>query len=138
MTDDDLGDILNEVHHQGDITDALYAVAPHFVEIALLHPGKIADEMIIHLGLIHAETSPLEEVDCPDFLRSDYIESRDRGLALLLKKLPEARGFVDVKYRLNAIAGFMGEWRLANVLYGLDLFKDQLWLTGMDDPLEDY
>ena len=138
MTDADLGEILNEVNHQGDITEALYAVAPHFVELALLHPCKIADEMIIHLGLIHADTSDLPETDCPDFLRDDFLASKAAGLQLLLRRLPGVSGFEDVKYCLNAIAGFLGEGRIARVLYDLDLHEAKLWLCGMDDPLENY
>ena len=56
MNDELLGDIINDVQHQGDTSEAMYAVAPHLLALSQKSSGKMALLMLIHAGLISASS----------------------------------------------------------------------------------
>src|SRR5689334_4305576 len=48
MTSELLGDIINDIQHQGDTSQSMYAVAPHLIALASDSDDAVARDMVIH------------------------------------------------------------------------------------------
>ena len=135
MTDERLGDIINEVQHQGDTSEAMYAVAPHLLALADSAAPKMARELAIHAGLIHCSSQTLNAVGCPEDLRAEFDQSAETGRRRLMETLPSAQCFDDMKYDFAAIAGFMGQGRFGLVIEGIEFFEDQFYQSAFEEPI---
>lgn len=85
-----LGDLINEVQHQGDFSTAMYAVATHLIELARRASPEEALTLLTHAGLIYANSDGPGAVPCPAFLREDFTASASEG-AKMLSPLSSAR-----------------------------------------------
>src|SRR5262245_45569925 len=72
LSDERLGDLINEVQHQGDTSTAMYAVATHLIELARLASPKEALKLLTHAGVIYANSDCPGAVPCPEFLLDDF------------------------------------------------------------------
>jgi hypothetical protein len=137
MTDDLLGDIINEIQHQGETSEAMYAVAPHLLALAEAADPKAAQQFAIHAGLIHCASQTKSAVPCPDDLRVDFDRSAAVGREMLMRMLPAAKDLDDFKYEVAALAGFMGHGRFGLVIEGLEFFEDQFYHPAFEEPIPD-
>ncbi len=137
MTDERLGDIINEVQHQGDTSEAMYAVSPHLLTLAEAAEPKMARDLVIHAGLIHCSSQTLNAVDCPEDLRAEFEQSAEIGRQRLMETLPSAQSFDDMKYDFAALAGFMGHGRFGLVIEGIEFFEDQFYQSAFEEPIPD-
>ena len=120
-----LGDLINEVEHQGDSTTAMYAVAPHLMELARRACPDDALHLLTHAGLIHANAGSPGAVPCPAFLSEDFMASASEGAKMISPLLPLATAFDDYKWAVAALAGFLGHHSFTRFLDGLDLYDGQ-------------
>ena len=125
LTDERLGDLINEVQHQGDTSTAMYALAGHLLELARATSPKDALPLLIHAGIIHANSTAPGAVPCPAFLSEEFVASASDGAAMLSPLLPLASDFDTYKWAVAALAGFMGQHPFARFLDGLEFFEDQ-------------
>ena len=75
LTGERIGDLINEVQHQGDTSSAMYAVATHLIELARQASPSDALTLLTHAGLIYANSSAPRADSCPAFLLSDFVTS---------------------------------------------------------------
>lgn len=132
LSGDRLGDVINEVCHQGDASLALYAVVPHFVGLAsLVKPSEVID-LLIHAGLLCASTGQAKAPACPAFLLADYKEASDKGAELLAPHISKVEEFETFKYSVAALAGFMGYTNFGRFLEPFELYNGEFhhpWFT---------
>ncbi len=128
-----LGDLVNEVQHQGDTSTSMYAVAPHLIALARGAGDEAALELLITAGMMYANASSPEAVPCPDFLREEFVNLAPEGANLIAPLLPLATEFDRYKWAVAALAGFIGQHEFAHFLDGLD-FQDgkfhHIWIGG--------
>lgn len=139
MSEERLGDLINEIQHQGDTSTAMYAVAPHLVVLARGAKPSDALEWLTHAGLIHAAADSPNAVACPEFLAADFAASAADGAPLLAPLLVTATNvdkwrFETFKYAVAALAGFMGHQSFARFLDGLDLYEGRFHHALLDEP----
>jgi hypothetical protein len=137
MTDDRLGDIINEIQHQGDTSEAMYAVAPHLLALAEATHPKAAHQFVIHAGLIHCASQTKSAVQCPDDLRAEFDSSAEVGREMLMRMLPAAEDLDDFKYKVAALAGFMEHGRFGLVIEAVEFFDDQFYHSAFEEPIPD-
>src|SRR5262245_32163094 len=70
---DRLGDLINEVTHQGGTSTAMYAVAPHLVALARRAKPEDALPILTHAGIIYANAEGSCVVPCPEFLFHEFV-----------------------------------------------------------------
>src|SRR5438034_11385896 len=105
LTDERLGDLINEVQHQGGTSTAMYAVAPHLISLAPRATSEAALPLLTHAGMIHADSDRPGAVPCPAFLREEFTASASDGARLLAPLLPLAPDFDAFKYAVAGLAG---------------------------------
>jgi len=137
MNEDLLGDIINDVQHQGDTSETMYAVAPHLLALAQNCVGAIRLQMIVHAGLICASAQSETAVPCPSDLKSEFDGVKGLGRKLVLEQLASDHGFDNFKYLLAALAGFSGHGRFGRIIEGFDFYENQFHHALLDDPLDD-
>ena len=111
-----LGDLINEIQHQGDTSDAMYAVAPHLIELARGAPPKEALDLLTSAGIIYASSTGPSAIPCPEFLHEDFIHSALEGAKMLSPLLRLAADFDSYKYAVAALAGFIGHHSLSGTV----------------------
>lgn len=134
LSDERLGDLINEVQHQGDTSTAMYAVAVHLIELARKAPAKAALSLLTNAGVIYANSRGPRAVPCPEFLREEFDASASEGAKLLSPLLPDATEFDDYKCAVAGLAGFVGHHSFARLLVGLDLYEGQFHHIMLDKP----
>ena len=134
FSDERLGDLVNEVQHQGDTSTAMYAVAMHLIELARKAPAKTALSLLTHAGVIYANSQSPRAVACPEFLREEFAASASAGAELLSPLLPQATEFDEYKWAVAGLAGFVGHHSFARFLDGLDLYEGQFHHIMLDKP----
>ena len=134
MTSESLGDLINEVQHQGDSSQAMYALVPHLIELAITAEASIAHDMAIHAGMIHVTASTLGEIPCPEFLREDFDASASKIRDFLLSSFPAAPSFDDLKYCFAALAGVVGHARFGRLIDGFDFHEGLFHHASLDEP----
>jgi hypothetical protein len=137
MTDELLSDIINDVQHQGDTSEAMYAIPPHLLKLSQSCDGELALQMIIHAGLIYASSQAQTAVRCPPDLESDFVATKELGRRMALSQLALDQNFDNFKYLLAALAGFSGHGRFGRILQGFDFYENRFHHALLDDPLED-
>ena len=138
VTDDRIGDLVNEVAHQGDASLALYAVVPHFIEFAKNAKRETAVTLLTHAGLLCADADRAMLRPCPDFVLAEYREAAEEGARLLAPLLAEIDEFNSMKYAVAAVAGFKGNWEFARVLETLELFEGKFHHPWFERPMSPY
>ena len=123
LTDERLGDLINEVAHQGGTSTAMYAVAPYLISLARGATPESALMLLTHAGMIHANSDLPGAVPCPAFLQAEFTMSASDGARLLAPLLPLAVDFDAYKWAVAGLAGFMGHRSFARFLDGLDLYE---------------
>jgi hypothetical protein len=134
MSDERLGDLVNEVQHQGGTCTAMYAVAPHLIELASRMPPDRALEVLTHAGLIYANSDVQTGVACPEFLKAEFAQFGAEGAKLLAPLLTVAKDFDSYKWGVAGLAGFVGQNKFARFLEGLDYFEGQFYHQLIDGP----
>jgi hypothetical protein len=137
MNDELLGDIINDVQHQGDTSEAMYAVAPHLLALSQKSSGKMALLMLIHAGLISASSQSQIAVPCPADLATEFQATYNLGRSMVLAQLAHNHEFDDFKYLIAALAGFSGHGRFGRLIEGFDLYQDQFHHALLDTPIDD-
>lgn len=134
LSDERLGDLINEVQHQGDTSTAMYAVATHLIELARRASPADALTLLTHAGVIYANSNGPGAVPCPAFLREDFVASASDGAKMLSPLLPLATDFDAYKWAVAGLAGFIGHHSFARFLDGLDLYEGQFHHALLDEP----
>lgn len=137
MSEELLGNIINEVQHQGDTSEAMYAVAPHLLELSKMHDGDLGLQLLLHTGLICGSSQLEGAVACPIDLIAEFEGLAEQGRRLTLKFLEDVHDFEDFKYLLAALAGFSNHGRFGKVIEGFDLFENRFFHVLLDEPLDD-
>ncbi len=137
MNDELLGDIINEVQHQGGTSEAMYPTASHLLALAENGNEALALQMIIHAGLICASAESPMAVPCPSDLEPEFAITKLIGRKMALSQLIGDHDFDNFKYLLAALAGFSGHGRFGRIIEGFDLFENQFHHALVDDPLDD-
>jgi hypothetical protein len=130
LSNERLGDLINEVQHQGRTSSAMYAVVVHLIELARLASTENALTLLTHAGLIYANSDIPGAVQCPKFLREEFIASASHGAKMLSPLLPLATDFNAYRWAVAALAGLVGHHGFARFLEGLD--EGQFYL---DEPV---
>jgi hypothetical protein len=134
LSSERLGDLINEVQHQGDTSSAMYAVAVHLIEFARRAAPEDALAWLTHAGLIYADSDCPGSVSCPAFLREDFTASATDGAKMLAPLLPLATDFDAYKWAVAGLAGFIGQHSFARFLDGLDLYEGRFHHSLLDEP----
>jgi hypothetical protein len=129
-----IGDVVNEIQHQGGTSTAMYAVAPHFIELARRVPPDRGMDLLISAGMIYASAGKSDAVECPDFLREEFIACASEGAKLLSNILLHATNFESYKWAVAALAGFLGHDRSARFLDGLEFYNGRFHHVRLDGP----
>lgn len=137
MTAELLGDIINDVQHQGDTSEAMYPTVSHLLALAQNSDNTIALQMIIQAGLTCASAQSPTSVPCPPDLESEFAITKDLGRKMALSQLACDHDFDTFKYLLAALAGFSGQGRFGRIIEGFDLYKNQFHHALLDSPLDD-
>jgi hypothetical protein len=79
LSDERLGDLINEVQHQGGTSTAMYAVATHLIALARRATPEAALTLLTHAGVIYANSDSPGAVSCPAFLQEEFTASASAG-----------------------------------------------------------
>lgn len=123
LTDERLGEIVNEVQHQGGTSTAMYGVALHLVVLARQAAPEEALLWLTQAGMIYADAARSDAVACPDFLAEEFAASALEGTRLLSRLLPVANDFDLYKGAVSGLSGFMGHCAFARFLNGLEFYE---------------
>ena len=129
-----LGDLINEVAHQGDTSTAMYAVATHLIELARRATPEARLPLLIHAGLIYANSDRPKAVRCPLFLEQEFTSSASEGAKMLAQLVTCAADFYEFKWAVAALAGFMGHRSFGRFLDGLELYQGRFHHALLDGP----
>jgi hypothetical protein len=129
-----LGDLINEVQHQGGTSTAMYAVAVHLIDLARGATPEEALTWLTHAGVIYADSDKPGAVSCPAFLHEEFTASAADGAKMLAPLLPMATDFDTYKWGVAGLAGFIGQHSFARFLDGLDLYKGRFHHAFLDEP----
>src|SRR6516164_2425402 len=108
LSSERLGDLINEVQHQGGTSTAMYAVAAHLIELARCASQEDALTLLTHAGVIYANSDSPGAVQCPAFLCDEFRAGAPEGAKLLSPLLPLATDFDAYKWAVAGLAGFVG------------------------------
>ena len=129
-----IGDIINEVQHQGDTTTAMFAVAPHLIDLARRTPASSALNLLMYAGLIYASSTRRGATKCPAFLHEEFAAYASEGARMLAPLIPTSTDFEVFKYAVAAMAGFCGHGSFGRLLDGLDFYQGQFHHSSLDRP----
>lgn len=134
LSDERLGDLINEVQHQGGTSTAMYAVASHLVAFAERAAPDEALALLTDAGMIYANSDAPGAVPCPAFLQREFELSALDGAKMLAPLLPSAADFDDYKWGVAALAGFIGHNSFGRFLDGLDFYDGQFHHVLLEEP----
>jgi hypothetical protein len=134
LTEERLGDLINEVQHQGDTSTAMYAVAPHLIQLAKEHPPKLKLHLLIAAGLIYADSTSERAVACPSFLLEEFQEASDVGANALAPLLATTINCPEFIMAAAALAGFKNHHSLGRLLSSLDFYEGRYYHPALDGP----
>ncbi len=133
LTEARLGDLINEIQHQGGTSTAMYAVAPHLLELARrAQAPKDALALLSHAGLIYVSSRESGAAACPSFLIDEFNKSAKVGAAILSSLLPLVTDFDTYKWAVAGLAGFVGLDMFAQFLDGLDYHEGKFYHQLID------
>jgi hypothetical protein len=134
LSEDRLGELINEVTHQGGTSTAMYAVAPHLVALARRAKPEHALPILTNAGILYATAEGSCVVPCPEFLFHEFVATGRAGAELLAPLIPKTTDFDGFKWAMAAMAGFMGHSQFARFLDGLDLYQGDFHHVLLDEP----
>ena len=134
LSNDRLGDLINEAQHQGGTSTAMYAVATHLIAIARQATPQSALLFLTHAGMVYVNSEGSSVVPCPEFLQHEFAASAPVGAEMLAPLIPLASDFDSMKCAVAAIAGFIGHHGFARFLDGLDFYQGQFHHNLLDEP----
>ena len=134
LSNERLGDLINEVQHQGDTSTAMYAVATHLIALARDASGEGALILLTHAGLIYASSHGASAASCPSFLLEEFSATAPEGARMLSPLLSLAKDFDSYKWAVAGLAGFLGYHRFAGFLDGLEFYDGKFYHTLIDGP----
>jgi hypothetical protein len=134
LSEDRLGELINEVTHQGGTSTAMYAVAPHLVALARRAKPELALPILTHAGTLYAAAEGSCVVPCPEFLFHEFAATAQAGAELLAPLIAKSADFEAFKWAVAAMAGFMGHSKFARFLEGLDLYQGDFHHVLLDEP----
>ena len=137
LTPDLLGDIINDIQHQGDTTQAMYAVAPHLVALSQQYSGDIGRDACILAGLIAASSQCSSAEVCPANIRPEFDQCLALGYQTILRHLDAPTDFDNFKYLVAALAGFSAHGRFGRILADFELFEGEFHHSSLDEPFPD-
>lgn len=113
-------DLWERFLHQGTITDAAYAAAPHVVqELKRIAPQNRLD-YLVQLGIVESARASQVSPDLPEYLADSYneavMEARSYAVACLSLGLRKA----EFRYLVSALCSFYGHGELGNLIFDLD------------------
>src|SRR5438094_5822288 len=123
LSSERLGDLINEVQHQGGTSTAMYAVATHLIELARRVSPADALTLLTHAGIIYANSYRPGAVLCPPFLREEFATAASEGAEMLSPLLSLAADFDAYKWAVAGLAGFIRQHGFARFLDGLDYYE---------------
>ncbi len=136
MNEELLGNIINDVQHQSDTSEAMFAVAPHLLVLSKNHKGDIALQMTVEAGLICGSSQLEVAVPCPADLVSDFENTKELGRKMTLEHLKYVHDFNDFKYLLAALSGFSNQGRFGRIIEGFDLYDNRFYHVLQDEPFD--
>ncbi len=137
INDDLLGNIINEVQHQGDTSEAMYAVVPHLLEMSRIAEGNMRLGLVVDAGMICGSSQSKTAVPCPADLKPEFEVYRESGRKMALAELETVDNFEDFKGLLAALAGYSGYGRFGSIVDGFDLYEDRFHHVLLDEPFNE-
>jgi hypothetical protein len=134
LSQERLGDLINEVQHQGGTSTAMYAVATYLVDLARRAKPENAIYLLIQSGLIYSASTQPKAVPCPAFLKEEFTNSASDGAKMLAPLLTSCKDFDSFKWAVEALAGFIGLHEFARFLDGLDFYEGRIYHDLIDGP----
>lgn len=134
LSNERLGELINEVQHQGGASTAMYAVATHLISLARRATPQAALTLLTHAGVIYSNSDRPGAVQCPAFLLEEFTASASDGARTLAQLLPLAVDFDAFKWAVAGLAGFMGHHSFARFLDGLDFYEGQFHHVLLGGP----
>ncbi|MCI0608201.1 MAG: hypothetical protein L0Z71_03965 [Anaerolineae bacterium] len=132
-------ELWNELHHQGDVDDASYAVVPHLVRIYVAK-SNIDWNFYAIVSTIEIERHRRKNPSLPDWLAEDYFQAWNELVRLALRDFPKVQTDVEVKTILGALAIAKKQLKLAALISNFDdaeideFLEDQLaWSQIYDE-----
>ena len=112
-------ELWNELHHQGDVDDASYAVVPHLVRIYETK-SNIDWNFYAIVSVIEIERYRKRNPSLPDWLAEDYFHAWNELLRLALRDFPKTQSDVEVKTILGALAVAKRQLKLGALIFNFD------------------
>lgn len=134
LSNERLGDLINEVQHQGDSSTAMYAVATHLIELARQAAPDCALNLLTHAGIIYANSDSPGSVKCPTFLQEEFNKSASFGAEMLAPLLLLANDIDSFKWAVAGLAGFLGQHQFGRFLSGLDYYEGRFYHALLPEP----
>lgn len=134
LSEERLGNLINEVQHQGGTSTAMYAVATHLISIARRMNSEASLALLTASGMIYADSDRPGAVPCPAFLQEEFTSYASDGVQMLAQLLPLAVDFDTFKWAVAGLAGFMGHHSFARFLDGLDLYEGNFHHVLIEGP----
>ena len=134
LSSERLGDLVNEVQHQGDTSTAMYAVAMHLIELARRAAPGNALTLLTHAGVIYANSDGPGAIPCPPFLQEEFTACALDGAKMLAPLLTLAVDFDAYKWAVAGLAGFLGHHSFGRFLDGLDLYEGRFHHVDLPEP----
>jgi len=128
--DDVWDELWKELHHQGDIGEASYAVVPHLVRIMASRPARDWNFYGL-ISTIEVERHRKSNPPIPDWLMLDYSAAIDRLLEIALSDLRLVDDQLTVRSILGAVALAKGSLKLGALIANSDA-------SEIDEILDNY
>lgn len=135
ITEERIGELINEVQHQGGTSSAMYAVVPHLITLATRASSGMAMSLLILAGWIYSDASRPGSISCPSFMVEEFAASASKGAALLAPLLSEPMAFDRFMPAVAALAGFQGHHACGWFLQELTLYDGCLRHPLLSSPI---
>jgi hypothetical protein len=129
----------NELHHQGDVGDASYAVVPVLVEL-LRQGSRLGWNCFALCATIEVERHRRGNPPVPDWLSAEYRGAWQQLLPLALAEVRSTTDPAELRQLLAVIALVQGELRLGALLSGLsddeldEILEERAAWSSLYDP----
>lgn len=130
-----LGDLINEVHHQGDSSSAMYAVAPHLIVLAENADPQMKFSLLVSAGMIYARAGRDGRADLPDFLDDCFCDAALLGAEMLAPLLGGVPDFQDFHWGIAALSAFKGHDYFSRFLSNVELYEGQIHYQLLDHTI---
>jgi len=122
-------DLWDGLYNQGDVSEASYAAVPHLVE-CVRHIDVRHRNFYALVPAIEACRSHTRNRELPRHLRSDYARAWEVILELAIADLPNATDPCAIRAVLAAIAMGKGDRKLGALLWEIDDFELDGYISG--------